>query len=235
MKKESNVKVVKRGDKDVKKKIKENFGGAESDQKNLEANQLRSRKNRKRGPEKIFKETKLINGGKFQIIKCAEFGIERSTKKFGIFGKSSGVGGDTTNFNLGRPTNEITTSTKVEMAGKPTNVKPERVHQSTKSDSLDVFSTKPFRNTVENIVEVENVDFLLTDNSVLSLKRLDGLENDVRKIGSHQNHKKEDQSSGKAKRKRKCLEASPQSPKKLRKGGGGQFVPSKLKLCEFYH
>ena len=218
MKKESNVKVVKRGDKDVKKKIKENFGGAKSDQKNLEANQLRSRKNIKRGPEKIFKETKLINGGKFQIIKCAEFGIERSTKKFGIFGKSLGVGKDTTNLNLGRPTNEITTSTKVEMAGKPSNEKPERMHQSTKSDSLDDYSTKPFRNTVENIVELENVDFVLTDNSNLSWKRLEVLKNDPEKIGSHQKHKKEGQSSGKSKRKRKSLEASPQSPKKFRKG-----------------
>ena len=119
-----------------------------------------------------------------------------------------------------KPTNEKISSTKVEMAGMSTNVKLERMPQSTKSDSLDVFSTKPLKNTVENIVEVENVDFLLTDNSVLSLKRLEGLENDVRKIGSHQNHKKEDQSSGKAKRKRTCLEASPESPKKLRKGGG---------------
>ena len=130
------------------------------------------------------------------------------------------MGGDTTNFNLGRPTNEIITSTKVEMAGKPTNVKPERMPQSTKSDSLDVFSTKPFKNTVENIVEVENVDFVLTDNSELSLKRLEVLKNDSEKIGSHQKHKKEGQSSGKSKRKRTSLEASPQSPKKLRKGGG---------------
>ena len=136
------------------------------------------------------------------------------------FGKSSGGGGVTTNINLGRPTNEITASTKVEMAGKPTNVKPERMPQSTKSDSLDVFSTKPLKNTVKNIVEVENVDFVLTDNSELSLKRLEGLKNDVEKIGSHQNHKKEYPSSGKSKRKRTCLEASPQSPKKLRKGGG---------------
>ena len=122
--------------------------------------------------------------------------------------------------NLGRPTNKITASTKVEMAGKPTNVKPERVYQSTKSDSLDVFSTKPFRNTVENIVEVENVDFLLTDNSDLSWKRLEVLRNDSEKTGSHQKHKTEGQSPGKTKRKRKSLEASPKSPKKFRKGGG---------------
>ena len=85
---------------------------------------------------------------------------------------------------------------------------------------MDVFSTKPFKNTVENIVEAENVDFVLTGNSELSLKRLEVLKNDSEKIGSHQKHKKEGQSSGKSKRKRTSLEASPQSPKKLRKGGG---------------
>ena len=128
-------------------------------------------------------------------------------------------GENTTNFNLEKPTNEKIPSTKVEMAGKPTNVKHERVYQSTKSDSLDVFSTKPFRNTVENIVEVENVDFVLTDNSELSLKRLEVLKNDSEKTGSHQKHKTEGQSPGKTKRKRKSLEASPKSPKKFRKGG----------------
>ena len=29
------------------------------------------------GPEKMFTETKLINGGKLENIKCAELGIER--------------------------------------------------------------------------------------------------------------------------------------------------------------
>ena len=77
--------------------------GAENGPKNLEENQLNSRKNRKRGPERVFKETKLINGGKFQIIKCAEFGIERSTKQIR---KRSGGGENTTNFNLEKPTNE---------------------------------------------------------------------------------------------------------------------------------
>ena len=103
--------------------------------------------------------------------------------------KSSGVGGDTTNFNLGRPTNEV----------------------KYKSDSLDVFSTKPLKNTVENNVEVETVDFVLVDNSVLSLEKLESLENDVVKMRSHQNHKKESSSSGKAKRKRKSLEGSPEN------------------------
>ena len=85
--------------------------------------------------------------------------------------------------------------------------------QSTKSDSLDVFSTKSSKNIVENTVEVESVDFLLVDKSTLSL------ENNVEEMGSHQ--KKE--SSGKAKRKRTSLEGSQEnevkSPKKLRKGG----------------
>ena len=214
-----NGKVVKEGVKSVVKKIKENLKGAENGPKNLEENQLNSRKNRKRGPERVFKETKLINGGKFQIVKCAEFGIERSTKQIR---KSSGGGGNTANFNFKKPTNERIPSTKVEMAGKPTNVKLERMPQSTKSDSLDVFSTKPSKNIVENSVEVESVDFVLVDKSTLSLE---SLENNVGEMGSHQ--KKE--SSGKAKRKRTSLEGSQEhevkSPKKLRKGGGRQFVP----------
>ena len=81
---------------------------------------------------------------------------------------------------------------------------------------MDVFSTKPSKNIVGNNVEVESVDFVLVDKSILSL------DNSVEEMGSHQ--KKESSSSGKAKRKRKSLEGSPeneiQSPKKLRKGGG---------------
>ena len=192
------------------KKIKENLKGAENGPKNLEKNQLNSRKNRKRGPERVFKETKLINGGKFQIVKCAEFGIERSTKQIR---KSSGGGGNTANFNFKKPTNERIPSAMVKMAGKPTSVKLERMPQSTKSDSLDVFSTKPSKNIVENSVEVESVDFVLVDKSTLSL------ENNVEEMGSH--HKKK--SSGKAKRKRTSLEGSQEnavkSPKKLGKGG----------------
>ena len=45
------------------KKTKENLKGGENVPKNLEENQLNSRRNRKRGPERVFKETKLINGG----------------------------------------------------------------------------------------------------------------------------------------------------------------------------
>ena len=39
------------------KKIKENLKGAENGPKSLEENHLKSRKNRKRVPEKVFKET----------------------------------------------------------------------------------------------------------------------------------------------------------------------------------
>ena len=80
--KRKNEKVVKEGvKKGVKKRRRKNLKGGDNVQKNLEENQLNSRKNRKRGPERVFKETKLINGGKFQIIKYEEFGIERSTKQ----------------------------------------------------------------------------------------------------------------------------------------------------------
>ena len=34
-----------------------------------------------RKAEKTFTETKIINGGKFSIVKCAEFGVERSSRK----------------------------------------------------------------------------------------------------------------------------------------------------------
>ena len=34
-----------------------------------------------RKAEKTFTETKLINGGKFNIVKCAEFGVERLSRK----------------------------------------------------------------------------------------------------------------------------------------------------------
>ena len=31
-------------------------------------------------PEKVYNETIIRNGGKFQIFKCAEFGLERTTR-----------------------------------------------------------------------------------------------------------------------------------------------------------
>ena len=37
--------------------------------------------NRKRKAERIDRETKIINGGKFNIVKCAEFGVERTSRK----------------------------------------------------------------------------------------------------------------------------------------------------------
>ena len=37
--------------------------------------------NRKRKAERIYSETKIINGGKFNIVKCAEFGVERTSRK----------------------------------------------------------------------------------------------------------------------------------------------------------
>ena len=70
--------------------------------------------------KRVFSETKLINGGIFQNIKCAEFGIERSTNSR----KDSKRGKQTMNIDLEKPAKK--TSTKVEMAGKPTNVKAER-------------------------------------------------------------------------------------------------------------
>ena len=75
-----------------------------------------SRKNRKREPEKVFSDTKLINTGRFQILKCAEFGIEGSTKSR----RGLKRGEQNTKKDLEKPTNNKT-STKVGMAGKPTN------------------------------------------------------------------------------------------------------------------
>ena len=40
-----------------------------------------TRMNRKRNPERMYSETEIINGGKFKIVKCAEFGIERTSRK----------------------------------------------------------------------------------------------------------------------------------------------------------
>ena len=57
-------------------------GGGTTEQKNnLENAQKLTRINRMRKAEKTFTETKLINGGKFNILKCAEFGVERSSRK----------------------------------------------------------------------------------------------------------------------------------------------------------
>ena len=42
--------------------------------------QLLTRKNEVRKPERIYNETKIINGGRFKITKCAEFGLLKSTR-----------------------------------------------------------------------------------------------------------------------------------------------------------
>ena len=49
--------------------------------KRLENAQKLTRMNRTRKAERIYSETEIINGEKFKIVKCAEFGIERTTKK----------------------------------------------------------------------------------------------------------------------------------------------------------
>ena len=171
-----------------------------------------SRKNRKREPEKVFSETKLINGGRFQIIKCAEFGIERSTKSR----KGLKRGEQNTNKDLEKPTKNKT-STKVEMAGKPTNENAGKRPESTKSDSLDV----TVRIQCRNNVQVEPVEFLLVDEEKLSLSKL------YEASGSHQ--KIEDKGSMKKRKRRsleECLEVKTKSPKKLRKGGDlNNFCP----------
>ena len=77
----------------------------------------------------------MINGGRFQIIKCAEFGIERSTKS--RKGLKRGEQNTNKEKDLEKPTKNKT-STKVEMAGKPTNEKAGKRPESTKSDSLDI-------------------------------------------------------------------------------------------------
>ena len=56
-------------------------GGTTEQKKNLENAQKITRINRTRKAEKTFIETKIINGGKFSIQKCAEFGVEKSSKK----------------------------------------------------------------------------------------------------------------------------------------------------------
>ena len=48
-------------------------------EKKLEKAQKRTRILRLKESEIFYKETKLINGGKFQIIKCADFAVERTT------------------------------------------------------------------------------------------------------------------------------------------------------------
>ena len=65
------------------RKLKENGEGRGTiEQKNsLENAQKLTRVNRMRKAEKTFTETKIINGGKFSIVKCAEFGVERSSRK----------------------------------------------------------------------------------------------------------------------------------------------------------
>ena len=40
--------------------------------------QLRTRIERTRVPERNYFETKLVSGREFRIIKCAEFGVERT-------------------------------------------------------------------------------------------------------------------------------------------------------------
>ena len=58
------------------------MGGADLEQyKSLENAQKFTRMNRKRKAERIYSETKIINGGKFNIVKCAEFGVERTSRK----------------------------------------------------------------------------------------------------------------------------------------------------------
>ena len=47
----------------------------------MENAQKRTRILRMRTPEKVYNETKIINGGKFQIFKCAEFEDKRTTRK----------------------------------------------------------------------------------------------------------------------------------------------------------
>ena len=58
-------------------------GGREAVEPNkrLENAQRSTRIHRKRKPDRIFSETKLINGGKFKIEKCAEFGVKRASRK----------------------------------------------------------------------------------------------------------------------------------------------------------
>ena len=58
-------------------KSKQNGEGREAVEPNkrLENAPKLTRMNRKRKPERIFSETKMINRGKFKIIKCADFGI----------------------------------------------------------------------------------------------------------------------------------------------------------------
>ena len=49
--------------------------------KRLKNAQKFTRINRNRKTERIYSETKIINGGKFNIVKCAEFGVERTSRK----------------------------------------------------------------------------------------------------------------------------------------------------------
>ena len=77
---EENPKIEKK-EKEKTKKLPSNLSsGKEVTNVLLKSAQLLTRKNEIRKPERIYNETKIINGGRFEITKCAEFGLLRSTR-----------------------------------------------------------------------------------------------------------------------------------------------------------
>ena len=75
-----------------------------------------------RKPVKVYNETRIINGGKFQIFKCAEFGDERTTrkltnKKYSVPKSKKAPAGS-----FPKCTRENPTKSR-NMVGMPTNVK----------------------------------------------------------------------------------------------------------------
>ena len=146
-------------------------GGAGGPNKRLENAQKLTRMNRKRKPERIFSETKIINGGKFKIVKCAEFGIERTSRK--VSGNSlekTCVPKSKNNRTESFPKCAGEQPTKpVKLAGMPTNVKlekmPENVQKSLNPTKDTKLAERPpkYKNTnvgTSKVVKFEKINLL---------------------------------------------------------------------------
>ena len=204
--------------------------------KKLENAQKASRIHRMRKPERIYSETKIINGGNF---KMAEFGVERTTKKYKpkkIQNSSVPKSKEYFAGSFPKCAGENPTKSR-KMAGMPTNVKidkiPENVQKSMnttenpnwaekppKYKSTNVSTTVKFRenNLLENILE--NVDrvrtVLFKPSSAENVeKRSDSImKNDE---GSHQ--------FGSKNKRKRLEETCEESPKMKKFGiGGGVMV-----------
>ena len=106
--------------------------GAVEQNKRLENAQKFTRMNRKRKPERIYSETKIINGGKFNIVKCAEFVVERTSRKVKEMSVKKTSVPKSKNYRKGsfpKCAGEQPTKPK-KLAGMPTNVKIENMPEN---------------------------------------------------------------------------------------------------------